>query len=522
MRKLFLTAFVLFIDTSSGSSKILRLIVGCVVFGTYLALLTFARPYKRFDDLPLAAFSNLLLTIIFALTIIIKVCNEDGSCLALIGLAGSDGAALLVVLLTVLILLVSIVTIAFQAATAVSAPSITLVSTRRAPVLDLPVDCQFHCFLSHVWGSGQDTTHTIARKMQLLLPSVRIWLDVDHLKTISKLDEEVARAAILVIFANKNYFKSKNCRTELYAALHHKKPIVVILDQKKNGSSLEDLRRECHDYCVDVAPPEYPTFSGPSEAIAAMFEHEEPVLWSRMHDFQQASLKIIVTRILQHLPYYTARKAELEAGIMVTNQIGPHSFRRPVLILTCSSNGGAQRIASEHAGAACHPGAACVEVAEVLSEDSLAEITTNAAISRVLLVYLNKQTFAGEDGTQTAGALRYILDADIPFVLVHKTDPFVDGCPFSTLVKAAPKDLLVAPYKLFGQIAVALFPTQEFRSVSLRLLLRQMGAAPLRSKWCARLVPSLRLSSLAFARCAGFGATKMPPPQVQLAQRAHV
>jgi hypothetical protein len=425
-RKLFLTAFVLFIDTSAGSSRILRLIIGGVVSGTYVALLTFARPYKRFDDLQLAAFSNLLLTIIFALSIIIKVCTDDGWCSALIGLAGPDGAALLVVLLTKFLLLVSIATIVFQAATAASAPSFELVSTRRAPVLDLPVNCQFHCFLSHVWGSGQDATHTIARKLQLLLPSMQIWLDVDHLKVISKLDEEVAAAAVIVIFASKGYFKSKFCRTELYAALHHKKPIVVILDPEKDGSSLEELRQECCEYCVDVAPAEHPTFSGPSEAVAAVFGGEEPVMWSRIHDFQQASLAIIVTRILRHLPYYSAHGAELDAGLMVTNQIKPQSFRRPVFILTCSSNTGAHHVARELADAACRPGAASVEVAEVLSEHSFAEIMAAAAARRVrvvLLVYLNKETFAGEDdGTELAGALRFILDVGVPFVLAHEKD----------------------------------------------------------------------------------------------------
>jgi hypothetical protein len=489
-----------------------------VVSGTYLALLTLARPYKRFDDLQLAALSNLLLTIVFTLSIIIKVCN-DSSCSELIGLASPDGAALLVVLLTVCLLLVSIATIAFQAATAASAPCIKLVSTWRAPVLDLPVNCPFHCFLSHVWGSGQDATHTVARKLQLLLPSMQIWLDVDHLKVISKLDEEVATAAVIVSFASKGYFKSKNCRTELYAALHHKKPIVVILDPEKDGSSLEELRQECREYCVDVAPPEYPTFSGPSEAVAAVLGGEEPVMWSRIHDFQQASLAIIVTRILRQLPYYSSHGAELDAGLMVKNQIKPQSFRRPICILTCSTNRGAYHLVRELADAACRLGTAGVEVAEVQSESSLEEITIDAAARRVrvvLLVYLNAGTFPGSDRTETADTLRCILDADIPVVLVRETEPSLGGCPFSTLIEATPRDLQVAPYNLFGQIAVALFPTPEFRIISLRLVLQQMCAAPLRSRWLARLMPPWRLSNPAFSRQAGIGDSRW-----QLKLRVH-
>jgi hypothetical protein len=143
VRKLFRTTFIHFIDTSSGSSRILRLITGAAVSGTYLALLAFARPYQRFDDLQLAALANLLLTLIFTLSIVIKLCN-DFSCSDLIGVFGSDGAISLVILLTAILLSVFIATIAFQVATAASAPRIKLVSTRSAPVLDLPVDCKFH------------------------------------------------------------------------------------------------------------------------------------------------------------------------------------------------------------------------------------------------------------------------------------------------------------------------------------------------------------------------------------------
>jgi hypothetical protein len=504
-RKLFLTPFVLFIDTASSTNRILRIIIGGVVSGTYLALLMFAQPYKRFDDLKLAAFSNLLLMFICAMSIITKLCDDsDNSCSLLIGLAGPDGAALLVVLLTISLLVVSAAVIAFQVANAASAPRIKLASTRRAPVLDLPVDCQFHCFLSHVWDSGQDTTHTIARKMQLLLPEMQIWLDVDHLQNISKLVEEIAKAAMLVIFASKGYFKSKNCRRELYAALHQKKPIVLIIDPEKS-SSLEKLRQEWREWCVAVGPPEYPAFSGPSEAVAAVFDREEPVVWSRIHEFQLASLKTAVLRILRRLPYYTAHDAELEGGVFATSQIRPQSFRRPVRILTCTSNKGAHLIAKELAAAACHPGSASVEVAEVLLEQSLEEFTTNGPtrhVRVVLLLYLNKQTFVGNDGVETAMALRHLYDSKVFVVLVQETDASAGGCPFSTFIEVAPKDLQVAPYKLFGQIAVALFSTPEFRSVSLRLLLRYLGATLLRSQRCVWRMPPWKLFRLAFAQWA--------------------
>ena len=36
----------------------------------------------------------------------------------------------------------------------------------------------YHLFLSHIWGTGQDACATIKKKLQLLLPNVKIYLDV--------------------------------------------------------------------------------------------------------------------------------------------------------------------------------------------------------------------------------------------------------------------------------------------------------------------------------------------------------
>ena len=48
------------------------------------------------------------------------------------------------------------------------------------------------CFRSHTW-SNQDVCATIKRQLQLLLPDSRIFLDVDDLESIDKLESYVAR-----------------------------------------------------------------------------------------------------------------------------------------------------------------------------------------------------------------------------------------------------------------------------------------------------------------------------------------
>jgi hypothetical protein len=47
------------------------------------------------------------------------------------------------------------------------------------PVLLLRAGERYHLFLSHVWSTGQDQCAVIKRQLQLLLPGVVIFLDVD-------------------------------------------------------------------------------------------------------------------------------------------------------------------------------------------------------------------------------------------------------------------------------------------------------------------------------------------------------
>ena len=58
----------------------------------------------------------------------------------------------------------------------------------QLPELPLAAGRKFHLFLSHVWGSGQDQAAVIKRQLQLCLPGVSVFLDVDDLNDISALE----------------------------------------------------------------------------------------------------------------------------------------------------------------------------------------------------------------------------------------------------------------------------------------------------------------------------------------------
>ena len=56
-----------------------------------------------------------------------------------------------------------------------------------------------HLFLSHCWQHGQDQCATIKRQLNLLLPGVSIFLDVDDLKSGSG-TAEVDKSECILVF----------------------------------------------------------------------------------------------------------------------------------------------------------------------------------------------------------------------------------------------------------------------------------------------------------------------------------
>lgn len=72
----------------------------------------------------------------------------------------------------------------------------------------------FHIFLSHVWTTGADQMRICKERLRLLVPEMRVFLDVDDLDE-GKGAEYVDRSLVFCIFVSEGYFKSPNCMREL-------------------------------------------------------------------------------------------------------------------------------------------------------------------------------------------------------------------------------------------------------------------------------------------------------------------
>jgi hypothetical protein len=121
------------------------------------------------------------------------------------------------------------------------------VDSGRMPEMLLPAGATFHLFISHSWDN-QDTAANIKRQLQLLLPAVRCWLDIDDLQHISELEACVGRSAsLLVLLSSPKYFASHNCLRELRAAVTAGKPLLRVHDGdvSKRGAPIAELRATC-------------------------------------------------------------------------------------------------------------------------------------------------------------------------------------------------------------------------------------------------------------------------------------
>jgi len=453
-RKMLLTGFMLLIP-DDGPEKILRLVCAILISTLYFGFLLRARPYKRSNDLDLAFISHIFLISGFVLGISFHPSQ------------GEDLPAFFTLIITALMLLISVLFLVVLASNAINAPSVRLVGSGSKPNLEMSGDCEFHAFLSHIWSTGKDKTHAIARKVQLLLPGVRIWLDVDNLTQMDQLETSVKASSVFLLFYSKGYFRSKNCRREIYAAVQLKKPIYILYEG--DGFSIEDMKFECRKFCIS------------GQNIAGEIFSNEPIQWlgGGGSSFAIEAVKLVSNRILSHLPHYIRVPGQLAQGLTVAGELGPVEFASPVDILVCANNVGARRVAEE--AKALLPNqfklinildAACL--ADEDFKDNIEE-TSKDEKKRFLLLYLDEDVFLDAD-EEVYETVRMALKMNITVVNVHEQDPSLGACLFELFFTQTPEELIEPPYSLYKDIAVPLYPLPEYRRVSLRQLLICFGA----------------------------------------------
>ena len=433
--KLTLTGFLALVNPSSWT----QIFTGTVVSLSALALQAHVAPYRTPSDNLFAFISSVSLMAIFLGSLGVQTDS--------LGLAVD--ATFLVALLFAFTLLVLGTALLFFVAEVRSAREILLLRpTGQPPSLALAKGKLWHLFLSHNWAN-QDAVATIKRQLQLLLPGVQIFLDVDDLESVDALEAYVeASQAMLVLLGSTQYFGSVNCQREAAAARALALPLVLVHDSDaaRNGAPLDNLLRSARSHRLSRA-----------NSAFLFGAHDGVIPWHRLSSFQLVALAAIAERMLLASPAYADDQAVplYVPGALAWAQL---TFVQPVAVYAHNS---------QAADAARELSAFASEVSVTSSPD--------AATHRLLFV--SPTCFEGEPGERLAAELAAGLQAGVQPVLLWSPKDCED---FRTIIEATPPALVAAG--LYAPLAVEMREGMH-RAVSLRLAAKALGARMGRRPW---------------------------------------
>ena len=388
---------------------------------------------------------------------------------------------------------------------------------RRAPGV------AYDLFLSHTWATGQDTAHYMKRELTRLVPTLRIFLDVDDLKDVSRLEEHIGESAVVLLLLTKGYFLSRNCMREVLATVKKSRPVIIVHcdNAKKGGASLDDLRGEC-----------------PSEELRrAIFDHDAPLVpWKALSDqFNYLSLKMIAQRTLEinlrmlnappssadkpgglstskgsltisatHPSCDAAESSSASADKSLTEQKSKGAggkgaektmVSRAMLEIQelcrrgecdpheefeLSEQQGLRLFCSAHNDGAARIGGELVQRVRGLQLASGQRFEESTLATHFLLV-LNQRTFTDDvetddvdEAAELVAECRLAFARKVPFVLVHQMDGD-DGCSFDHILHVTPRGLLTAG--LYKEVATPWIGLhEEFKHKAVETIASSLGA----------------------------------------------
>ncbi|KAL1527384.1 hypothetical protein AB1Y20_016052 [Prymnesium parvum] len=333
-----------FLKLLPDNLKYIRLSVGLYITIFYMVLLLALMPYRRQDLNFLAAFgAQFALGCIFLgamdLELFEGITSSTSDQSIAQKLMGYESPEQIV---GIMIAFIFTVVGLFAAATIIQfgrKPPLGILildKTKQPPELSLHNEFRWHLFLSHIWSSGQDQVANIKRQLQLLLPGVSIFLDVDDLVTIDALEVYIQQSQSILIFLSKGYFYSTNCKRELDESVSREKALVMVheTDLNRGGAPLSVLKEDCA-----------------ADKRFLLFTQQTIIPWYRISEFQIVSLRLIAQGLLQASPLFQemtksmGEAPQLLSPSEVTRK--KIKFHKDVYLYVSSSNPGAKQLGCE-------------------------------------------------------------------------------------------------------------------------------------------------------------------------------
>ena len=322
------------------------------------------------------------------------------------------------------------------------------------------------------------------RQLQLLLPGVRVFLDVDNLDSPDKLEGYVAAShAMLVLLGSPKYLLSKNCAREVKAGMDTSNDVKLIRvnesDSSKNGSSLKTLSQmylriattptDGDNSDGGVIDP-WPLAFTPKEAKQLMPKLLEPqgvILWHRLKDFQLVALSAIAKEMLLATPVY---RHEHPLPLFVEGALAwaRPVFPCPVALYSSKFNEGAADVAqklSKDLGDKVTP------VDKMDCVDKMDKMDSRQdRVATFWLLFLSPTCFLGENGKNLADEVEKNLKRGIQPMLLWMPASCED---FRLIMEATPKPL--EDLGLYKSLAIEWWDGM-YRITSVRLAARALGA----------------------------------------------
>ena len=468
LRKLLLTGAVLLVPEEH---VMLRTVIGLLVSVIALVGASIVQPFHSFLDDVLFTVTQLVLVIAFVGVILIDACNEGGQdACKRFGFASSFTVSIWLFTLNITIIVLILVSIVASFLRATKTKTLRLRATNDVPQLQLSEGHRYHTFLSHIWRTGQDQVRVIKSQLLLLMPGIKVFLDVDDLKDSSKLEEYVARSGSVLFFLSRRYFVSRSCLREVSATLEGKKHIVLVneADRAKGGQTVAKTRAEC-----------------PVELRARIFDGRNPITWMRIADFQLLSLKLICHEILSATPLYSGRSVQVDltsASQLRRSTTGPSVLQLGLYVpgellgrkLTCEQNGAAVVLfcSPNNPGAGAVGAELAAQVGGIVPQDRLTTLAEHQNPTHMLL-YLDCHTWLGAAGDALFKDVQAAHAKKLPIVMVHEQDESRSACIFSQLFETTPQALIKGG--LYAKIAIPLY-AQPHRAVGFAMAGLALGA----------------------------------------------
>ena len=399
----------------------------------------------------------------------------------------------------------------------------------------------YNLFLSHVWGSGQDQMRVVKTRLLEMLPTIRIFLDVDDLSS-GRGEDDVRISQTVLVFGSDGYFVSKNCMRELAVATIEEKAVVLVLeiDKKKGGIPIGDISGRLAAaadsfgaWGLDCEFEDVPLAAKPTaERMQAALFAGKTIEWSRLGAFQTVTLRLIAERLMGHSGDQASPSTWSPSGLSRRRVGSPSGLsRRRVGSRWQADVGGAIYAPGElgHLKASvpyvsggathhvyCSPhnaGAAALMVELQTPKHVQLEMTSEMRElggCKFFLVYLNSLTWTrGAESAAFADEVRQAMVQGVELLLAHEM-PSIDhterhSCEFADFFAckegATPQDLLNGG--VYQSIAIPL-KGGPFRSASLYMLAKALGGEEVlkeeslfrqaqNSVWRGRLLAGARL-----------------------------